>query len=141
LIINSLIAVGLSAMILIKDKVREEGGEVDKANILLALGLVFWFIANIIWAYYESVLDIVSPVPSLADLFLLSAYGFLIYRLTIVYRKIGGNYDFWIVGKDNDTQSYEWKKEHNVLTDTKEEENQIVSNEFFNCFLINHGCC
>jgi ABC-type branched-subunit amino acid transport system substrate-binding protein len=89
LIINSLIAVGLSAMILIKDKVREEGGEVDKANILLALGLVFWFIANIIWAYYELVLDIVSPVPSLADLFLLSAYGFLIYRLTIVYRKIG----------------------------------------------------
>jgi ABC-type branched-subunit amino acid transport system substrate-binding protein len=88
LIINSLIAVGLSAMILIKDKDREEG-EVDKANILLAVGLVFWFIANIIWAYYELVLDIVSPVPSLADLFLLSAYGFLIYRLTIVYRKIG----------------------------------------------------
>ncbi len=88
LIINSLIAVGLSAMILIKDKDRDEG-EVDKANILLAVGLVFWFIANIIWAYYELVLDIVSPVPSLADLFLLSAYGFLIYRLTIVYRKIG----------------------------------------------------
>jgi ABC-type branched-subunit amino acid transport system substrate-binding protein len=88
LIINSLIAVGLSAIILIKDKDRK-GGEGDKANILLALGLVFWFIANIIWAYYELVLDIVSPVPSLADLFLLSAYGFLIYRLTIVYRKIG----------------------------------------------------
>ena len=88
LIINSLIAVGLSAMILVKDKDRDEG-EVDKANILLAVGLVFWFIANIIWAYYELVLDIVSPVPSLADLFLLSAYGFLIYRLTIVYRKIG----------------------------------------------------
>ncbi|MDW3612624.1 MAG: penicillin-binding protein activator, partial [Nitrososphaeraceae archaeon] len=88
MIINSLIAVGLSAMILIKDKDREEG-EVDKANILLAVGLVFWFIANIIWAYYELVLDIVSPVPSLADLFLLSAYGFLIYRLTIVYKKIG----------------------------------------------------
>ena len=88
LIINSLIAVGLSAMILIKDKDRKEG-EGNKANILLALGLVFWFIANIVWAYYELVLDIVSPVPSLADLFLLSAYGFLIYRLTIVYRKIG----------------------------------------------------
>jgi ABC-type branched-subunit amino acid transport system substrate-binding protein len=88
LIINSLIAVGLSALILIKDKDRKEG-EGDKANILLSLGLVFWFIANIIWAYYELVLDIVSPVPSLADLFLLSAYGFLIYRLTIVYRKIG----------------------------------------------------
>ena len=94
LIINSLIAVGLSAMILIKDKDRKGGkvekvGKVDKANILLAVGLVFWFIANIIWAYYELVLDIVSPVPSLADIFLLSAYGFLICRLTIVYRKIG----------------------------------------------------
>ncbi|HJY15358.1 MAG TPA: penicillin-binding protein activator, partial [Nitrososphaeraceae archaeon] len=87
LIINSFIAVGLSAMVLIKDKDRK-GGEGDKANVLLALGLVFWFIANIIWAYYELVLDIVSPVPSLADLFLLSAYGFLIYRLTIIYRKI-----------------------------------------------------
>ena len=27
--------------------------------------------------------------------------------------RIGGNYDFWIVAKDNDTQSYEWEKEHN----------------------------
>ncbi|HET7643471.1 MAG TPA: ABC transporter substrate-binding protein, partial [Nitrososphaeraceae archaeon] len=25
--------------------------------------------------------------------------------------RIGGNYDFWIVVKDNDTQSYEWEKE------------------------------
>jgi branched-chain amino acid transport system substrate-binding protein len=91
LIINSLIAVGLAAIILVKDKDREEGkvGKVDRANILLAVGLIFWFIANIIWAYYELVLDIVSPVPSLADIFLLSAYGFLICRLTIVYRKIG----------------------------------------------------
>jgi ABC-type branched-subunit amino acid transport system substrate-binding protein len=88
LIINSLIAVGLSAMVLIKDKNRKEG-EGNKANILLALGLVFWFFANIVWAYYELVLDVVSPVPSLADLFLLSAYGFLIYRLTLEYRKIG----------------------------------------------------
>ncbi|MGI0000574.1 MAG: ABC transporter substrate-binding protein, partial [Nitrososphaeraceae archaeon] len=34
-------------------------------------------------------LDIVSPVPSLADLFLLSAYGFLIYRLINIYKKLG----------------------------------------------------
>jgi branched-chain amino acid transport system substrate-binding protein len=86
LIINSLIAAGLSAMILFKDKDSNEG---DKTNIFLTLGLVFWFIANMIWAYYEVVLDIVSPVPSLADLFLLSAYGFLIYRLTYVYRNFG----------------------------------------------------
>ena len=87
LIINSLTAAGLSAMILLKDKDSDEGG--DKTNILLTLGLIFWFIANIIWAYYEVVLDIVSPVPSLADLFLLSAYGFLIFRLISIYKKIG----------------------------------------------------
>ena len=85
LITNSLIAVGLSAMILLKDRDSKEG---DKTNILLTLGLIFWFIANIIWAYYEVVLDIVSPVPSLADLFLLSAYGFLIYRLINIYKKL-----------------------------------------------------
>ena len=86
LITNSLIAVGLSAMILVKDRDSKEG---DKTNILLTLGLIFWFIANIIWAYYEVVLDIVSPVPSLADVFLLSAYGFLIYRLINIYKKLG----------------------------------------------------
>jgi ABC-type branched-subunit amino acid transport system substrate-binding protein len=85
LIINSLIAAGLSAMILFKDKDSNEG---DKTNIFLTLGLVFWLIANMIWAYYEIVLDIVSPVPSLADLFLLSAYGFLIYRLIVIYRNL-----------------------------------------------------
>ncbi|HJT83921.1 MAG TPA: ABC transporter substrate-binding protein [Nitrososphaeraceae archaeon] len=87
LIINSLTAAGLSAMIFIKDKDSNEGG--DKTNILLTLGLIFWFIANIIWAYYEVVLDIVSPVPSLADLFLMSAYGFIIYRLISIYDKLG----------------------------------------------------
>jgi hypothetical protein len=86
LIINSLIAAGISSMILFKDKHSNEGE--DKTNIFLTLGLVFWFIANIIWAYYEVVLDIVSPVPSLADLFLLSAYGFLIYRLIVIYRNL-----------------------------------------------------
>ena len=86
LIVNSLIAVGLSAMILFKDK---DSKEEDKTNIFLTLGLVFWLIANMIWAYYEIVLDIVSPVPSLADLFLLSAYGFLIYRLIVIYRNLG----------------------------------------------------
>ena len=86
LIINSLTAAGLSAMILLKDRNTHEG---YKTNILLTLGLNFWFIANVIWAYYEVVLDIVSPVPSLADLFLMSAYGFLIYRLIGIYKKLG----------------------------------------------------
>jgi branched-chain amino acid transport system substrate-binding protein len=33
-------------------------------------------------------------------------------KLNTAGDRIGGDYDFWIVGKDNDTQSYEWKEEH-----------------------------
>jgi branched-chain amino acid transport system substrate-binding protein len=33
-------------------------------------------------------------------------------RLNEAGDRIGGNYDFWIVAKDKDTQSYEWEKEH-----------------------------
>jgi ABC-type branched-subunit amino acid transport system substrate-binding protein len=28
--------------------------------------------------------------------------------------RIDGNYDFWIVAKDKDTQTYEWEKEHDL---------------------------
>ncbi len=85
LIINSLVAAGLASYIFLKNR---ESIEENKENIFLTIGLVFWFIANIIWAYYEVVLDIVSPVPSLADFFLLSAYVFLIYRLIIIRKKL-----------------------------------------------------
>ena len=86
LIINSLIAAGLYSYILLKNRQNLAG---DKENILLTIGLVFWFIANIIWAYYEVVLDIVAPVPSIADFFLMSAYVFLIYRLMIIKKNLG----------------------------------------------------
>jgi ABC-type branched-subunit amino acid transport system substrate-binding protein len=85
LIINSLVAAGLASYVFLKNR---ENIDENKENILLTIGLVFWFIANIIWAYYEVVLDIVSPVPSLADFFLLSAYIFLIYRLMIIRKKL-----------------------------------------------------
>jgi branched-chain amino acid transport system substrate-binding protein len=85
LIINSLVAAGLASYIFLKNR---ENIDENKENILLTIGLVFWFIANIIWAYYEVVLDIVSPVPSLADFFLLAAYVFLIYRLMIIRKKL-----------------------------------------------------
>jgi ABC-type branched-subunit amino acid transport system substrate-binding protein len=85
LIINSLIAAGLSITILLKDR---DSIKRDKTAIHLTAALVFWFLANITWGYYEIVLDVISPVPSLADLFLLSAYGFAIYRLTITYKNL-----------------------------------------------------
>jgi len=32
--------------------------------------------------------------------------------------RLDGNFDFWIVAKDNDTQSYEWEKEQNFTTES-----------------------
>jgi ABC-type branched-subunit amino acid transport system substrate-binding protein len=36
--------------------------------------------------------------------------------------RIGGNYDFWIVAKEKDTQTYEWEKEHNFRIESSIEE-------------------
>ncbi|MGZ8891259.1 MAG: ABC transporter substrate-binding protein [Nitrososphaeraceae archaeon] len=84
LLINSSAAAIISFYIVYKEKKFRS----DKTNFLLTVGLLLWFAANIVWSYYEVVLDVVSPVPSLADIFLLSAYGFLIYRLIIVYKNL-----------------------------------------------------
>ena len=94
LLINSLIAAGIAIFVVIQEyKINE----IDRSNILFAVGLSFWFFANIVWAYYELVLDIVSPVPSLADYFLFIAYGFLISRLIIVLKKIISKIDFRLI--------------------------------------------
>jgi branched-chain amino acid transport system substrate-binding protein len=85
LIINSAIASGLSIFALVRERHMIWK---DKTAIYLTIGLIFYFFANIVWGYYELVLDIVSPVPSLADLFLMSAYGFLIYRLMVTIRNL-----------------------------------------------------
>jgi len=84
LLINSSAAAIISFYIVFKEKKFRS----DKTNFFLTVGLLLWFAANVVWAYYEVVLDVVSPVPSLADIFLLSAYGFLIYRLVIVYKNL-----------------------------------------------------
>ena len=82
LLINSSTAAIISFYIVYKEKKFRS----DKTNFLLTVGLLLWFAANVVWSYYEVVLDVVAP--SLADIFLLSAYGFLIYRLVIVYKNL-----------------------------------------------------
>jgi hypothetical protein len=84
LLINSSAAAIISFYIVYK----EEKFRSDKTNFFLTVGLLLWFAANVVWVYYEVVLDVVSPVQSLAIIFLLSAYGFLIYRLVIVYKNL-----------------------------------------------------
>ena len=84
LIINSSVAASLAIFVTIKEKNKSN----LKANIFLVVGLVLWFIANIVWAYYEVILHLMPPVPSLADVLLLSAYSILIVRLLIEYKSL-----------------------------------------------------
>jgi hypothetical protein len=60
-------------------------GEYRDTRAALAIGLSLWLCADIIWAVYEIVLEIVPPVPSAADFLWLSAYGFLAYYLYRIY--------------------------------------------------------
>jgi branched-chain amino acid transport system substrate-binding protein len=82
--VNSSIAASLAIFVTIKEKDKSN----LKANIFLVVGLVLWFVANIVWAYYEVILHLMAPVPSLADVLLLSAYTILLVRLYIEYKSL-----------------------------------------------------
>ena len=75
---------GLAVYVVYRQKLKGLHG---KTHAAIAIGLSLWLCANIVWAIYEIVLDIVPPVPSLADAFWLSAYGFFAYHLISVYKE------------------------------------------------------
>jgi hypothetical protein len=52
----------------------------------VTLGIILWTIAEIIWGYYEVILGIIVPYPSIADLFWLSGYIPVYVALSIGYR-------------------------------------------------------
>jgi hypothetical protein len=56
--------------------------------------LSLWLCADLIWAIYEIVLEIVPPVPSAADFVWLSAYGFLAYYLYRTYIEFHKRFKF-----------------------------------------------
>jgi branched-chain amino acid transport system substrate-binding protein len=66
----------------------------SKSHVALAIGLSLWLCADLIWAIYESVLEIVPPVPSAADLVWISAYGFLAYYLYSTYIEFHKKFKF-----------------------------------------------
>jgi ABC-type branched-subunit amino acid transport system substrate-binding protein len=66
----------------------------SKSHVALAIGLSLWLCADIIWAIYEIVLEIVPPVPSPADFVWLSAYGFLAYYLYGTYIEFHKRFNF-----------------------------------------------
>ena len=56
--------------------------------------MVLWLSADIIWAIYQLVLDIVPPIPSAADYLWLGAYGFLGYYLFMTYKEFQKKFNF-----------------------------------------------
>jgi branched-chain amino acid transport system substrate-binding protein len=58
----------------------------SKAYICLAIGLVLWLCADIIWASYELIFHVAAPIPSLSDILWLAGYPFFAYNLTATYR-------------------------------------------------------
>src|SRR5688572_13851101 len=59
----------------------------SKAYISLAIGLVLWLCADVIWASYELVFHVVAPIPSLSDILWLAGYPFFAYNLIATYRQ------------------------------------------------------
>lgn len=53
-----------------------------------------WLFADIIWAFYQLVLDTVPPIPSAADYLWLGAYGFLGYYLFMTYKEFQKKFNF-----------------------------------------------
>ena len=58
----------------------------SKAYICLAIGLLLWLCADIIWASYELVFHVAAPIPSLSDILWLAGYPFFAYNLIATYR-------------------------------------------------------
>jgi branched-chain amino acid transport system substrate-binding protein len=65
----------------------------SKAYISLAIGLVLWLCADIIWASYELVFHVAAPIPSLSDILWLAGYPFLAYNLISTYRQFHNKFN------------------------------------------------
>jgi branched-chain amino acid transport system substrate-binding protein len=65
----------------------------SKSYISLAIGLVLWLCADIIWASYELVFHVAAPIPSLSDILWLAGYPFLAYNLISTYRQFHNKFN------------------------------------------------
>jgi hypothetical protein len=78
-------AVAASVAIAILYRQKHHNGFIEKADCALSMGLALSLYAAILWAVYEIILDVVPPVPSLADIFSISAYAFLSFYVFSTY--------------------------------------------------------
>ena len=93
--INATIAATLAILVIYRIKTQQHHHEHNtKAHIALAIGLSLWLCADIIWAIYQIILEIVPPVPSIADFLWLTAYCFLAYYLYATYGEFHKKFRF-----------------------------------------------
>ncbi len=80
------IALGISLLITWRQKL---GGLYGKTYAAFTIGLALWFVAEMLWTYYELGQGIEEPFPSLADAFWLAGYGPFAYHLFMTFRFFG----------------------------------------------------
>jgi hypothetical protein len=81
------IALYLSLLVMHKLKLASR---YERTHTFLTLGLGMWFVAEIVYTYYQLGLSVETPFPSLADLFYISGYvffGFYVYSVLKLLRK------------------------------------------------------
>lgn len=79
------IATGFAIIVVYRQKAN---GVFGRAYVALAAGLVFYLIAELLWAYYSIGLGVEVPFPSMADAFWLAAYapfGYGLFTLSKLY--------------------------------------------------------
>lgn len=95
--LSALIAVGLASLVVHKQKLD---GLIGKVYASLAIGLVLWFIAGVIWSYYQIVIGIEIPTLSPADALWLIGYVpfmYYIFRMFRFFNRSPNRYDVIIV--------------------------------------------
>jgi len=90
--INAAVAAMLAVLILYRQK--HHHGVIERADLALGIALTLSLCAEIVLAIYEINLEIVPPVPSLADLFSISAYAFLAFYVFSTYLRFYKRFHF-----------------------------------------------
>lgn len=88
LTINTAAAVALVMAIVVIWRQKLDGLH-GRTYAAFAAGLALWFVAEILWTYYELAAGVSNPFPSLADVFWLAGYGPFAYHLIATYRFFG----------------------------------------------------
>lgn len=82
------VAAVLSLIVVYRQKID---GLFGRIYLALAIGNTLWFVAEVIWTYYEIGFKIENPFPSVADLFWLIGYAPFLYYILKSYKFFNSN--------------------------------------------------